>query len=162
MECCAGAMLFDADDFSAQFEDHTAAKNIVRISYSVLTEKKEYHYECPCYCRGCGSALCFYSVLLSRDDYYKKMTEEIAAQKLNDEKQAELNKKDEESNFLRGKYIKDLSENEVGWICEFCGVHNRLPKMTLKPEEEDELYIIKKAPVTGNKIESFVCSKNDL
>jgi len=159
MDCCAGAMFFDEEDDAGLFEDHAASKNIVRISYSVLAEKKEYHYECPWYCRGCGSALCFYSVLLSRDDYYKKMTEEVAAQRLNDEKEAEQSKRDEESVFLRGKYIKDLSENEVGWICEFCGVHNRLPKMTLKPAEEDELYLTKKAPIIGNKIEvKFFCS----
>jgi len=137
-------MFFAPDNMVAELEDVTASKNIVRISYSVLTENKEYHHTLPFYCRGCESALCFYSVVLSKDDYYKKMTEEVAAEKLNDEKEAEQSKKDEETAFLRGKYIKDLSADEAGWICEFCGVHNRLPKDTLKPQEDDELYLIKK------------------
>jgi len=150
MECCNARMFFAPDNMVAELEEVTASKNIVRISYSVLAENKEYHHSSPFYCRGCQSALCFYSEILSRDDYYKKMTEEDANEKLNDEKQAEQNKKDQETSFLRGKYIKDLSENEVGWICEFCGVHNKLPKDTLKPQEEDELYLLKK---TEKKVE---------
>ena len=152
MDCGADFMLFADDDMEdyEQLQDAPVSKNVVRISYSVITENKQSHQTSPFYCRGCRSAFCFYSNILPRDDYYKKMTEEVASVK--------ENKSDEEIGLLEGKYIQDLSADEAAWICEFCEVHNRLPKNAEKPQAEDELYLIKK---TGKFFWRRKSSKSD-
>jgi hypothetical protein len=65
-----------------------------------------------------------------------------------DEEKAKQEEKDQKTDFLKGKYIKDLSSEEVAWMCEFCGVHNRVPKNVEKPKATDELYLLKKAQTT--------------
>lgn len=144
MDCCNAKMFFPSDVQMAQLDEITATNNIVLISYSVLAQNKEYHAALPTLCRGCGAALCMYSVLHSRENYYKKMAEEEESKELADEQKVEQDVKDKGTDFLKGKYVKDLSEEEVGWICEFCGVHNRVSKDIRIPDTNDELHIIKR------------------
>lgn len=151
------AMYFDEDDLGgALFGDddgnqpvHT--NNIVMISYSVLDQIKEYHSAPPTCCRGCSAILSMYSVLHTRQDYYKKMAEEEESKNLEDAQKAEQEMKDKETNFLKGRYLKDLKGDENAWICEFCGVHNRVCGDVEKPATADELYILKDAGIKEGK-----------
>jgi len=150
MDVCKPKVFFhmDMDGMQAEQEE---TNNIVKFSYSILARKKAYFDGPPTLCRGCGASLCLYSEFLSRDEYYKKMSIEAGSEQISDAKKAELNKKDEVTGFLKGKYLKDLSLEELAWICEFCGVHNRVPRNIAKPKNEDELYLIKKAPEVPKK-----------
>lgn len=139
-------MYIPSDAVKAEVEEAATTNNIVLISYSVLGQNKESHNTAPTFCRGCGASFCMYSVLYSKEDYYKKMEEESKSEQLKDEQKAEQEKKDQETAFLKGKYLKDLTTEDVAWICEFCGIHNRLAKNVEKPQTGDELYLLKKAP----------------
>lgn len=139
-ECDAGGLFGDDNDAEVK-----RVNNIVLISYSVLSQNKEYHSSPPTCCRGCNAILSVYSILLAKEDYYKKMMEEEESKDIEDAKKAEQEMKDKETDFLKGKYVKDLKQDEKAWICEFCGVHNRLAEEVLAPETADELYILKKA-----------------
>jgi len=127
------------------------AKNIVKFLYSILAENKPFTQSPPSLCRGCGASICLYSQLLTREDYYKKLNIEAESEQISDEKKAQQDDKDESTDFLKGKYLKGLSVEELAWICEFCGVHNRLLKNVARPQSEDELYLIKKAPEVTKK-----------
>ena len=152
MDCCYEDMYFGsyADDFNDEecldaSEKVNTANNIVRISYAILAQAKKPHIASPTTCRACTAALCKYSVLYSHQAYYQKMTDEEAAKVLSDSQKAEQSDKDTTTAFLKGKYLKDVGAEEVVWICEFCGVHNKLSKDIVLPQTEDELYLVKKA-----------------
>jgi len=152
MDACKPRIFFNVNDVMEKEEE---INNIVRFSYSILSQKKPFNQGPPSLCRGCGASLCKYSELLTRNDYYNKLSNEERSLIISDEKKAQLNDKDKTTDFLKGKYLKDLSVEEVAWICEFCGVHNRLSKNISKPKSEDELYLLKKVPELGKNTSIF-------
>ena len=148
MEACKARIFFSMDEVMAKQEE---ANNIVKFSYSILSQNKAFNQGPPTFCRGCGASICKYSEFLPREDYYKKLNIEAESEQISDEKKAQQDYKDESTDFLKGKYLKGLSVEELAWICEFCGVHNRLLKNVTRPQSEDELYLIKKAPEVTKK-----------
>ena len=125
--------------------------NIMRISYSALLENKIYHTSAPICCRACNGALSMYSTICSWENYLNKMTEEGKIKQKNDEERAKEEEKHEEPESLKGKYFEDLRGDESAWICEFCGVHNRVPKDAKLPGSGDELYLLKRNTTTQGK-----------
>jgi len=133
-----------SDAKAAAVDDLHSTNNIVLIPYSTLKEYKKQHKGVPFSCRGCGSALCYFSKLLSKTEYDRKMIQEEFPGAVNDAMFAQAKDREKKSNFAKGKFLKDLSKDERGWICEFCDVHNRVPKDVTIPQTEDQLYLIKK------------------
>lgn len=135
-----------SDAKAAAVEDLSSSNNIVLISYATLKEKKKFNTGLPLCCRGCGSALCNYSKLLSKTEYEQKMAEEEFPfpEELNDAQLAQVEDKEKAAAYAKGKFLKDLKKSERGWICEFCEVHNRVPQEIEIPKTEDQLYLVKK------------------
>jgi len=139
MGASSSAMYNPSDARAAELDDMALSTNVVVIPYSIILGNKKFCQEPPQSCRGCKAALNMYSVLYSAEHYYQKMQQEP----MSDVERAEEEKDAQE--FLKGKYVKDLKPEEIVWICEFCGVHNRLPVNTVLPTEERTFYLLKKA-----------------
>ena len=143
MGMSASKVYLPSDAKAAEINNLALGTHVVLIPYSILLETNTHNPKPPICCRGCEAALNKYSVLHSAEHYYQKMEGDPSNPKSDVEK-AEEEKEAKEKNYLKGEYIKDLKPEEVAWICEFCGVHNRLAVDTVLPEDEKQLYLIKK------------------
>jgi len=143
MGMSASKVYLPSDAKAAEINNLALGLNVVLIPYSILLETKDKNSHPPSTCRGCEAVLNCYSVLYSAESYYQKMKQEDSEPKTDIER-AEEEKNEKEKEYLKGEFIKDLKSEEVAWICEFCGVHNRLPANTVLPSQEKQVYLLKK------------------
>lgn len=146
MGAYSSKMYNPSDATAAEINNMALSTNVVLIPYSIILQEKRSNNEKPICCNGCGAALNMFSKLYSSEEYAEKKEKEP----VDDEQRAEEENKTEENDkkSAKGRYLDEVKSDEVVWICEFCDIHNRLAKDTRLPENEKELYLVKKAETT--------------
>ena len=130
------------DERAAEIDNLALDTNIFLLPYSIIQETKSCHIHAPHFCRGCKAILNVHSILHSSYSYHEKMKEDP----LDDRQLAEEEDKMKNNiEYYKGKFIRNIQLGDVVWICEFCDVHNKLPSSTVLPQNEKELYLVKKS-----------------